>query len=420
MIGMQTKYHVIRKKVEKRMKKRTYRLLCVFTSTVLLVTGALTGCSSSGRSGVSKGDGTQQTEENGAEEKKAPKIDGLKYQKTMQLKYATGFDVYYYKGGYKLLDVHDDRQYLIVPEGKKKPTDLDKDIVVLKQPLDHTYLVSSSVMDMIREIGALSDIRLTGVKESDWYIEKAAAAMEDGRMLYAGKYNEPDYELILKEGCNFALENTMIGHNPEVKEKLESLGIPVMVERSSYEEHPLGRLEWIRLYGLLYGKEQEADAFYEEQLKKIEPIMEKEDTGRTVAFFYITANGAVNVRKPNDYIAQMIGLAGGTYVLNDRLSAEENALSTMNMQMEDFYAAAKDADILIYNSTIEGELYSVDELLAKSTLFSDFKAVKEGNVYCTGSNFFQESTGTCDFIEDLHKVLVDETDENYRFLKHVR
>lgn len=70
--------------------------------------------------------------------------------------------------------------------------------------------------------------------------------------------------------------------------------------------------------------------------------------------FYITANGAVNVRKPNDYIAQMIGLAGGTYVLNDRLSAEENALSTMNMQMEDFYAAAKDADILIYNSTIEG------------------------------------------------------------------
>ena len=93
------------------MKKRTYRLLCVLASTVLLVTGALTGCSSSGRSGVSKGDGTQQTEENGAEEKKAPKIDGLKYQKTMQLKYATGFDVYYYKGGYKLLDVHDDRQY---------------------------------------------------------------------------------------------------------------------------------------------------------------------------------------------------------------------------------------------------------------------------------------------------------------------
>ena len=112
------------------MKKRTYRLLCVLAGTVLLVTGALTGCSTSGKSGVLKGDGIQQTEEAGAAEKHAPKIDGLEYKKTMKLKYATGFDVYYYKEGYKLLDVHEDRQYLIVPEGKKKPADLDKEIVV--------------------------------------------------------------------------------------------------------------------------------------------------------------------------------------------------------------------------------------------------------------------------------------------------
>ena len=188
------------------------------------------------------------------------------------LSYATQYRVEQY-GEYDLITMADDSRFLLVPENVPVPEHVPEDVVVLKQPLDHTYLVSSSVMDMIREIGALSDIRLTGVKESDWYIEKAAAAMEDGRMLYAGKYNEPDYELILKEGCNFALENTMIGHNPEVKEKLESLGIPVMVERSSYEEHPLGRLEWIRLYGLLYGKEQEADAFYEEQLKKIDAVL---------------------------------------------------------------------------------------------------------------------------------------------------
>ena len=79
------------------MKKRTYRLLCVLAGTVLLATGALTGCSGSGISGVSKGDGLQQTEEAGATEKHAPKIDGLEYKKTMKLKYATGFDVYYYK-----------------------------------------------------------------------------------------------------------------------------------------------------------------------------------------------------------------------------------------------------------------------------------------------------------------------------------
>ena len=72
----------------------------------------------------------------------------------------------------------------------------------------------------------------------------------------------------------------------------------------------------------------------------------------------------------------MIELAGGTYSLNGYVPEEENALSTLKMQMEDFYAAEKDADILIYNGTIEGELTSIDELVQKNSLFADFKAVK--------------------------------------------
>ena len=68
----------------------------------------------------------------------------------------------------------------------------------------------------------------------------------------------------------------------------------------------------------------------------------------------------------------------------------ENALSTMNMQMEAFYASVKDADYLIYNSTIDGELKSLNELLAKSVLLADFKAVKEGNVWCTERIFFRK------------------------------
>ena len=189
------------------------------------------------------------------------------------LSYATQYQVEQY-GKYDLITIADSR-FLLVPENVPVPEHVPEDVVVLKQPLDHTYLVSSSVMDMIREIGALSDIRLTGVKESDWYIEEAASAMKSGSMLYAGKYNEPDYELILKEGCNFALENTMIGHNPEVKEKLESFGIPVLVDHSSYEAHPLGRTEWIRLYGVLTGKEKEAEAAFAKQEAALQRVTEE-------------------------------------------------------------------------------------------------------------------------------------------------
>ena len=199
----------------------------------------------------------------------------------------------------------------------------------------------------------------------------------------------------------------MIYHSPEVKEQLEQLGIPVLVERSSYEEHPLGRMEWLKLYGALLGKEDQAEAQFEEQMKHLARIAGQEPVGKTVAFFYISSNGYVNVRKPGDYVAKMIGLAGGSYVPGD-LPGDENALSTMNMQMEAFYAAARDADYLIYNSAIDGELKNLDELLGKSGLLADFKAVKEGHVWCTGKNMFQETMGLADMILDIHRILTED------------
>ncbi|MDO4175797.1 MAG: ABC transporter substrate-binding protein, partial [Eubacteriales bacterium] len=125
--------------------------------------------------------------------------------------------------------------------------------------------------------------------------------------------------------------------------------------------------------------------------------------------FYISSTGSVNVHKPGDYISKMIELAGARYVPTaDDLHVEENALSTMNMQMEAFYAAAKDADYIIYNSAIDGELDTINQLLAKSSLLADFKAVKEGNVWCTEKNMFQQTTGAADMIADLHAIVTGE------------
>ena len=67
----------------------------------------------------------------------------------------------------------------------------------------------------------------------------------------------------------------MILHSPEVKEKLESFGIPVLVDHSSYEAHPLGRTEWIRLYGVLTGKEKEAEAAFAKQEAELQRVTEE-------------------------------------------------------------------------------------------------------------------------------------------------
>ena len=237
--------------------------------------------------------------------------------------------------------------------------------------------------------------------------------MKEERILFAGKYSAPDYELLLEEGASLAIENTMIFHSPETKEQLERLGIPVLVDRASYETHPLGRLEWIRLVGLLTGKEAEAEAFFREQAGLADTVRGEGDTGKTAAFFYISAGGYVNVRRPEDYIPKMMELAGGRYILSD-LPGEGSARSTMNMQAEAFYAAAKDADVLIYNATVDGGLSSLEELLRKADWLKDFRAVKEGQVWCTEQNMFQQTSGIAGMIGELHEVflLAGETQES--------
>ena len=90
----------------------------------------------------------------------------------------------------------------------------------------------------------------------------------------------------------------------------------MLVDYSSYEPEPLGRTEWVKLYGLLTGHEKEAeDAFNKEQAAMEEVQNSAAASGdketKTVAFFYITSNGQANVRKSADYLPKMIEMAGG-------------------------------------------------------------------------------------------------------------
>ncbi len=337
-------------------------------------------------------------------------------QSTTELKYAKQFTIEDYENGLQLITIAQDRQYLLVPEGAQPPAGVPEEVTVLQQPIQNIYLTATAAMDLFRALDGLDAIRLSGTKESGWYLPEARQAMEAGDILYAGKYSAPDYELILAQKCGLAVESTMIYHNPEVKEQLESLGIPVLVDYSSYESDPLGRMEWIKLYGALLGKEEEAARIFDEEVAAVQPVLNQTNTGKTVAFFYITNTGTVNVRKSGDYIAQLIRMAGGVYVPDNQNGDEENALSTMNIDMESFYAAAHDADVLIYNSTIDGELASLDELLKKSELLADFKAVQNGDVWCTGKNMFQSSMSLGRMILEINAVLTQQAPDGLTYL----
>ena len=372
--------------------------------------------------GAEKGQQTAAVGGNPAKTAAAP----LTYDHSMELSYAENFAVDYYEGGYKLLTtrLNGDR-ILLVPKHQQAPEDAEAlvspsaegepgKLIVLQEPVKNLYLVASSVMDMFAQLDSMDAISMCGLKEEDWYIPAAKQAMKDGTLLYAGKYSQPDYELLLSQNCSMAIENSMIYHTPEVMEKLGEFGIPTLVEYSSYEEHPLGRVEWVRFFGALLDQEEKADQLFEKQKEALKRVETEESTGKTVAFFYITSNGLVQVRQSTDYIPKMIELAGGKYVF-ENLGDPDSRRSTVNLQLEDFYDGAQDADFLVYNTTIDRQVQTLEDLLKKCSLLKDFKAVKNHQVWCTTEDMYQQSMSAGNLIEDFHRMLTGD-DEKTRYL----
>ncbi len=335
----------------------------------------------------------------------AAEADPMAVVGRMELSYATQFTVDYLACGGALISVGAEDRFLLLPEGVEVPKGADTDLVILRQPMNTLYNAASSAMDFFVQLDAMSQVRFTSTTYKNWGLPEVRDALDAGTLVYAGKYSAPDFELLLGEKCSLAIESTMIYHSPDIKEKLENLGIPVLVERSSYEPHPLGRVEWIKLYGLLLGKEAEAEAFYADQLEQVAQLSDLPSGALTVAYFHISTARSVVVRKPGDYLCKMIQLAGGKYVFDELPGQDDSSLSTMNMDMEAFYAGAKDADILIYNSTIDGELNTLGQLLEKSELLGDFKAVKDGNIWCSEHDLFQKSSAAAVMIRELNRIL---------------
>ena len=390
-----------------------------------------------GKSAEEKTAEEKTAEEKTAEEKKSepPAIEGLVYVESMDTAFAETFDIYTYRladgsaeDTCRLIDVHDSGSYLILPESgsagksaawQKTADAVPASITVLQAPLDNLYVAATSSMALFDAAGAIEQVKLTGTKADGWYIDAPKKALAEGRMTYAGKYSAPDYELLAASDCQLAVESMMILHTPEVKEKLEELGIPVFIDTSSNESHPMGRTEWVRLYGVLTGHETEAEAFFEKEKERFAEAETYTDTGLTAAFFSISSSGNVIVRATDDYIPRMIELAGGKYIFKDLLNESGNSAS-VRLSMEDFYNTARDADYLIYNATIENPVKSIEELCGRSALLSDFKAVQEGHVWQVQRSLYQSPDIAARMITDLRLMLTGGDAQEMTFLEQLK
>lgn len=323
------------------------------------------------------------------------------------LSHATQFTLDAYEGGCRLASLASGDRLLVVPEGAEPPAGLPADVTVVRQPLANVYLVSTGMICLVDAIGALDAISISSVRAEDSPVPAFTERLEDGSITYGGLYRAPDYELIAAKGCSLAIENTNIDHVPEVRTKLEELGVAVLMEQSSREEDMLGRLEWIKLMGAVFGREDEAAEVFDDVAARVEEASAEGPLDRTVAFFYVNEDGAAVTRRDGDYFCQMIEAAGGAYVSFAEEGAADASPTTVTVEMERFYEGARDADVIIYNGTIDDGVTSLSELVEKNALLADFRAVREGNVWACDSNLYQQITSMADIIFDLRAAIGD-------------
>ena len=358
------------------------RCLILILALVLL----FPGCAAAGNTGVDA----------------PPEIPGYGEPVRVPTEAARCFAIWRWDNGDSAVTTNDGKIYLVTDAASVTAAD---GITVIPRHPERVYMAASAVMCFWDAMGRLGDIRFSALEAEDWTVDGAREAMERGEIRYAGKYREPDYELLLSENCGLSIQSTMSEHVPKVKEKLTELGIPVFVDRSSYEADPLGRCEWVKVYAQIAGCPETGEALFAEQKAVFESLSDAPPSGKTAVFFYVTAAGSFVTRKSGDYISKMIELAGGENVF--AFEGEDNALSSVTLSPEEFVLAAKDADVILYNGTVGGTLSTVDELTALNPLLGDFRAVKNGDVWCTEQNLYQNIMKTGEILADFHTVFAD-------------
>ena len=344
-------------------------------------------------------DDTQQPPEN---ETPQP---ALVSQGFMPLDYAENFSIELYENGCRMIrGGANDVQLLVVPEGVEVPEEeIGDDVSVLQQPIDRVYLASTGMVSVIDAIGGLDHVKLVATDVDGWYVDGVVEKMNAGEIAFSGNYKEPDYEQMTANDIQLHVDTTMLDGYPEVVEKFEELGIPTFIEDSSQESHPLARVEWVKVFGVLFGLEDEAQKYFDGQKALLENAGGT-DTGKTVAMGYIASSGSCYARNGGDYMAQMIGMAGGDYV-----RANENADESGNQKMtfEEWYADFKDAEYLFYVNFALG-FHSVQEMIDYNPLFADFRAVQDGHVYITSPDFTQSTAAIAAIVADMNTILTSD------------
>ena len=305
------------------------------------------------------------------------------------------------------------RTYILVDKDKEVPNHLPEGTLV-RTPLSKALVYTATHCNLIHELGAVKSIG--GICEIQYIkVPEIVEGCANGTIVNAGEGTNPDIEKIIDLHPDALLlspyENSG-GHG-----QVEKLKIPIIECADYMETSALGSAEWIRFYGLLFGREALADSIFAEVEKNYNEWKALATTQpvKPRLMCEVKSGSAWYVSGGRSTTGKLYADAGANYVFASYPNAGGVPLS-----FETVFDKAQDADVWLmkYNHPTDKTYQSLQEDYAP---YANFKAFKDKNIYYCNTAYrpyyedfpFHPDRVLKDLIKIFHPSLLPEYELKY-------
>ncbi len=241
----------------------------------------------------------------------------------------------------------------------------------LEKQLDNVVILSSShvgYIDLLGEINSVKAIEKIGYL----YNQNIRDRYHNDEVIALGEDGSLSVEKVIALQPDFISMSGGYGVSREI-EKIKKAGITVIPMLDWREEHPLGRAEWVKVFGCVYGKYQLADSLFSEISERyIETKKEAETEGNSSFMFGYNYKGTWFLPGGKSYLSKLVLDAGGKYIYSNT-----DQSGSLQYSMESVMKSLLDADVWLS----PGANRSKSEMLAMDKKYGYFQSFKNNRVY---------------------------------------
>jgi iron complex transport system substrate-binding protein len=305
--------------------------------------------------------------------------------------------------------------YFLVRRGAEVPDGIDTSMIIYV-PVRNIICMSATHAVMIEALG--EDKTITGISGADLiYSESLNARIRQGFVKDVGYESSLNNELILNLKPDLIMMYGIGGESAGYVSKIKELGVPIMYNADYLEKDPVGKAEWIKVFGALYSRENLADSIFNSELSEYEDLcnyINRNVKDRPRVMLGLPYRDTWYISPGNSYINKLISDAGGKYIWDDKISE-----ISMPFGLENVYMRAVNSDFWLNTGTATrlDEIAETDYRLAELPVFKNGKVYNNNlKVTSAGGNDYWE-TGTIHpslILKDMAKIFHPELFPDYK------